>query len=200
MIAIAAAPILSPALAHSHMRLTRRQHARQNVEPALLTVVQTFVERLFRIGQALECSPGIAQGVGLPAEALDRIARGLLIRPRRSAIVPRFGKLPQSRLEGRPIIRLFRREPQARFQRGEARIGKGSKVFLRRMPVPAGLGITRLLLLTTHLLLGVDDGSAGDSNRCRSGEDCFPHSHSPIEVGHDHHRRTAGGRFKLNIG
>jgi hypothetical protein len=180
MVAIAAAPILSPALAHSHVRLTRRQHARQNVEPALLTVVQTFVERLFRIGQALECSPGIAQGVGLPAEALDRIARGLLIRPRRSAIVPRFGKLPQSRLEGRPIIRLFRREPQARFQRGEARIREGSKVFLRRLSLPAGLGTTHLLVLATHLLLGIDGGGARDCDGCRSGEDCFPHSHLVI--------------------
>jgi hypothetical protein len=182
------------------MRLPGRQHARQNVEAALLTIVQTFVERLFRIGQALECSPGIAESVGLPAESVDRIARRLLIRLRRGSIVPRLGELPKCRFKGRPIILLLRRQPQPRLQRGQARIGEGSAVFLCRLPLPAGLGTTHLLVLTTHLLLGIDDGGAGDRDGCRSRENCFPHSHSPIEVGYDHHRRTADGRFKLNIG
>src|SRR4029079_8177616 len=72
-------------------------------------------------------------------------------------------------LERRPVLFLVGREPQARLQCGDARIGESRVIFLRRRRARASL-IT---------LLRINKRTAGDGECCRSDNDRFPHGRSP---------------------
>src|ERR1700722_10825140 len=110
---------------------------RENLEAALLAVVEGLVERVGGIGDTLQHRRRGRPPVSAFAQARHRIVRLLRIiciillriHPRIGAIDPHLGEIPHRGLDRRPQLLLIGRQLQARLHGGDPRVGKGRPVL-----------------------------------------------------------------------
>ena len=105
-------------------------------EPALLAVVEAFIERLGGAGELSEISGAGAQTFGRARKTVDRIdILGLvftpfaLVAPGGETFGPLLGKIAHGRFERGPILFLFGIQFEAGFQRGDARVKEGGSIL-----------------------------------------------------------------------
>lgn len=132
--AAAAAAVFAPMMA-----MASGDDVKKHVEAALLSVIETVVERLGRVRQFLQIGGPSGEQLGAEPQALDHIV--FLVKL--LELVPCFGSarrsrladVAQRRLERRPILFLRRREFQARLQPGDFGVGEGRDVFCGKFTV-----------------------------------------------------------------
>jgi hypothetical protein len=127
-------------------------HSRQDSKPPLLSVIEAFIERLGRVGDALQARRGLGHGVRTLPQASQRItivARRCLIgtaifraflvalgtaqvtfaSPRVCAVDALFGKIAHRGFHRRPHFFLIRRELETGLHGGDTRIDECSTIL-----------------------------------------------------------------------
>jgi hypothetical protein len=142
-------------------------HMRQDGQAAFLALIERFVERVSRIGDAFHRRRRGRHPVGALAQARHRIARIFLrrIHPRIGTIDPQLCKIPYRGLDRRPQFFLVGAKLQPGLHGRNARISKSRPV----------LGAHSRMAIKPLTMLGIGYRRTGDGERGNASEKNFLH-------------------------
>src|SRR5258708_8875848 len=117
----ALAPVTHPVAGASpaSMQLTAAEtgQAIEYRKAPFLILIKALVQRIRGVGQFLQGRTGVRQGCCALTQPLDRVVARGSVADGADAAHPRLGQIARRLLEGRPVLRLLRRQPQPPLDR-----------------------------------------------------------------------------------
>src|SRR5258707_11040054 len=96
--------------------------------------IKALVQRIRGVGQFLQGRTGVRQGCCALTQPLDRVVARGSVAHGADAVHPRLGQIARRLLEGRPVLRLLRRQHQTRLERREPRLAECAQILDIELP------------------------------------------------------------------